>query len=130
MFANTSFPPYLGRVVPATLDGVGTRWEIRSEYVVPALRWVIRGLVQSGHLAELEPLTTEAPLTSGVIMTNDVYYDDPASHPFDLLEIRRKKKGEGADESSEDEIELSEYEKLRAERVSRNAERLRSLGLA
>ncbi|KAI2490556.1 bromodomain-containing protein [Fragilaria crotonensis] len=130
MFANASFPPYLGRVVPATLDGVGTRWEIRSEYVVPALRWVIRGLVQSGHLAELEPLTTEAPLTSGVIMTNDVYYHDPASRPFDLLEIRRKKKGEGADESSEDEIELSEYEKLRAERVSRNAERLRSLGLA
>ena len=130
LLANASFPPFLGRVVPATLHGIGAMWEIRSEYVVPAVRWVIRGLIHSGHLTELDPLTTEAPLTSGVIMTSDVYYHDPASHPFDLLEIRRKKKDEGADESSEDEIELSEYEKLRAERVSRNAERLRSLGLA
>jgi hypothetical protein len=31
--------------------------------------------------------------------------------------------------SSEDEAELSAYEKLRAERVARNAERLKALGL-
>ena len=130
LFANASFPPYLGRVVPACFDGDEATWEIRFEYIVPAVRWVIRGLIQSGHLTELEPLTIDAPFTSGVIMTSDLYYHDPSNHPFDLLEIRRKKKGEDADASSEDEIELSEYEKLRAERVSRNAERLKMLGLA
>lgn len=129
LFANASFPPYLGRVVPSCLDGEDPTWEIRFEYVVPAVRWVIRGLIKSGHLTELEPLTTDAPFTSGVIMTSDVYYHDPANHPFDLLEIRRKKKGGGADESSEDEIELSEYELMRAERVKRNADRLKMLGL-
>lgn len=128
LFANTSFPPYLGRVLPASFDRDDATWEIRFEYIIPAVRWVIRGLIQSGHLTELEPLTIDAPFTSGVIMTSDLYYHDPSDHPFDLLEIRRKKKGDDA--SSEDEIELSEYEKLRAERVSRNAERLKMLGLA
>jgi hypothetical protein len=131
LFANASFPPYLGRVRPSCLDGVEPTWEIRSEYVVPAVRWVIRGLLQSGHLTELEPLTVESPFTSGVIMTSDIYFHDPANNGFHLLEIRRKKKEGGAnDESSEDEIELSEYEKLRAERVARNADRLKILGLA
>ena len=60
-------------------------------------------------------------------MTSDGYYHDPTGHPFDLLEIRRRKKGEVAGERSDDGIELGEYVKLRAERVSRNVERLRSL---
>jgi hypothetical protein len=34
------------------------------------------------------------------------------------------------DDESEEDIELSEYETLRAERVARNAERLKALGLA
>jgi len=130
-FSNNSFPPYLGRVVPASLDSGDCSWEIRSEYVVPALRWVIRGLVNSGHLTSLEALSLDSPLTSGVIITSDIYYHDSSQSPFDVLEVRRKKKDDGgANDSSEDEIELSQYEKLRADRVARNAERLKMLGLA
>lgn len=130
-FSNNSFPPYLGRVVPVSFESCDCFWEIRSEYVIPALRWVIRGLINSGHLTSLEELSLDAPLSSGVIMTSDIYYHDSTLSPFDVLEIRRKKKdGNDANESSEDEIELSEYEKQRAERVARNAERLKILGLA
>jgi hypothetical protein len=129
-FAGASFPPYLGRVVPSSLEGEDLSWEIRSDYVVPAVRWILRGLIQSGHLTEIEPLTLDAPHTSGMVMTSDVYFCDHSQRPFDLLELRRKKKDEGEGDSSEDEIELSEYEKLRAERVARNAERLKMLGLA
>mmetsp|Transcript_23862 Transcript_23862/g.36239 ORF Transcript_23862/g.36239 Transcript_23862/m.36239 type:complete len:191 (+) Transcript_23862:3354-3926(+) len=130
-FSNNSFPPYLGRVVPVSFESCDCFWEIRSEYVIPALRWVIRGLINSGHLSSLEELSLDAPLSSGVIMTSDIYYHDSTLSPFDVLEIRRKKKdGNDANESSEDEIELSQYEKQRAERVARNAERLKILGLA
>jgi Bromodomain len=129
-FANGSFPPYLGRVLPCSVDGLGDKWEIKSDYLLCAVRWIIRGLIQSGHVTEFEPLSIDAPLTSGVIMASDVYFCDETSQPFHMLEIRRKKKDEGVDESSEDDIELSEYERLRAERVSRNAERLKILGLA
>lgn len=129
VYANGSFPPYLGTVTPcASLSDESSAWEIRSEYVVAAIRWVIRGLVHSGHLTALDRLSVES-LTSGVIMTNDVYTF--SSEPFDVVEVQRKnrKRSEDGDESSEEDIELSEYEKLRASRVARNAERLKMLGL-
>lgn len=130
-FTTDSFPPYLGRVVPASDDN-DVVWEIRADYVVTALRWVIRGLIRSGHLGEIEPITPES-LSSGVVIANNVYYIDDRE-PFEELDsrelIRRKRSGQGGDESSEEEIELSEYERLRAERVKRNEERLKALGLA
>jgi hypothetical protein len=43
---------------------------------------------------------------------------------------RRKRAGNIAEEEEEDDYEMSEYERLRAERVARNAERLKALGLA
>jgi hypothetical protein len=132
LYVNGSFPPFLGTVVP--LSGISeASWEIRSPFVVPALRWVIRGLIGSGHLTALEPLTADSSMSSGVIITNDVYYWDAQLEPFEVLnlrELQRRKRANIADEeASEEDIELSEYEKLRAERVARNAERLKALGL-
>jgi hypothetical protein len=131
MYINGSFPPYLGRVIPSK-NQHGLLWEIRSAFAVPALRWVIRGLINSGHLTAIEPMTSDT--TSGIIITNDIYYYDPSLQPFEILDVRelqRKKRADNAEEEeSEDEIEMSEYEKLRAERVARNAERLKALGLA
>jgi hypothetical protein len=43
---------------------------------------------------------------------------------------RRRRGNIPREEESEEEVEMSEYEKLRAERVARNAERLKALGLA
>ena len=132
LYVNGSFPPFLGTVVP--LSGISeASWEIRSPFVVPALRWVIRGLIGSGHLTAIEPLTADSSMSSGVIIANDVYYWDAQLQPFEVLnlrELQRRKRANIADEeASEEDIELSEYEKLRAERVARNAERLKALGL-
>jgi hypothetical protein len=124
-YANDSFPPYLGSVVPnnRTNDCV---WEIRSIYVIPAIRWVIRGLIQSGHFTAIEPLSA---LDGGLIFPNDILYIDKSVSSFGVLAEGKKKKRESADEESEEEIELSTYEQMRAERVARNADRLKALGL-
>jgi hypothetical protein len=112
-------------LAPDKLEDV--TWEIRDSYVLPAIHWVLRGLVQSGHLAELD---------TDVLLTNDIYFSDDSQQPFDVLdmkEMQRRKRATlaGYDEQeSEEEVEMSEYEKLRAERVARNAERLKALGLA
>jgi len=146
-YAEGSFPPYLGRVVPAvsssSVDGIV--WEIREQYLIPALRWVLRGLVRSGHLAEVdgslsegmsEDATTRTSFGSGIVVPSHEYYCNETSTPFDVLdekEILRKRRQDaatGGDSSSEEEVELSEYEQMRAQRVARNAERLRALGLA
>lgn len=131
LFSDESFPPYLGRIVPAVGSDDGV-WEIQEPYVVPALRWVIRGLINSNHLTAVEDDTSD-PLNLGAVLVNNAYYVDANSEPFEVLDsrelIRRKRADQEADESSEEEVELSEYEKLRAERVARNAERLKALGL-
>ena len=149
-FTNGSFPPYLGTVSMSSppnrttggIAGGSARpllWEIRPEYIVPALRWVLRGLVHSGHITALDPLTSDS-WQSGVIMTNDVYrcnnstIDEFGSGPFDIFEAnkktaRRKGDGDGDSDDEEEEVEMSEYERQRADRVARNAERLKMLGL-
>jgi hypothetical protein len=135
-YTEGSFPPYLGHLVPMRSPDSDTEmlWEIRPAYIAPALRWVIRGLVNSQHLAALEPLTTDS-MNSGVVLANHIYYLDPSTKACEVLnlkEIQRRKRADhgGDQEESEDEIELSEYDKLRAERVARNADRLKALGLA
>ncbi|CAB9517184.1 Bromodomain-containing protein 2 [Seminavis robusta] len=133
-FADGSFPPFLGRMVPVSLAKHSKfAWEIRGSFQIVALRWIIRGLIASGHLGQLEPMEQES-LSSGVIMTNHVYYTDNSLEPFAVLDskelARRRRANNEEAESSEDEVELSAYEKLRAERVARNAERLKALGLA
>jgi hypothetical protein len=127
-YVNGSFPPFFGRVFPTVAPACETAvtWEIRAPYVIPAIRWVLRGLLHSGHIAELE---------DGVILTNDIYFTDALQQPFDELDVKemqRRKRAHNADEEeeSEEEFEMSEYEKMRAERVARNAERLKALGLA
>lgn len=131
LYANGSFPPYLGQVVPVS-ENAEVSWEIREPFVVPALRWVLRGLINSGHLTALEPMSTNQ--SQGVLITNDVYYYDAKLQPFEALDLkglqRRKRANQVEDSESDEDIELSEYEKLRAERVARNAERLKLLGLA
>jgi hypothetical protein len=134
-FVDGSFPPFLGRVVPvqsAFAPNDKVSWEIRDQYVVAALRWVIRGLIHSGHLTQLGPRESLTDL--GVIIPNHIYFVDESQVPFDILDVkeltRRKRANDAQDQSSEDEVELSEYEKARAERVARNAQRLQALGLA
>lgn len=129
-YLNGSFPPYLGRVVPIGSDEVS--WEIRDQFVVPAIRWVLRGLMRSGHISAIEPMVMNQ--SPGVIIANHVYCYDSTLKPFEQLDTkelqREKRANQEADQSeSEDEVELSEYEKLRAQRVARNAERLKMLGL-
>lgn len=134
-FLEGSFPPFFGSFFPTGNDDSGF-WEIRSPFIVPALRWVIRGLVKSEHLGAVESLTDEN-LKSGVVVASNVYYYDESLIPFDVVDqkefTRRKKamQGDGANDSDDDAgMEMSDYEKLRQDRVARNAERLKALGLA
>jgi len=153
-YADGSFPPYLGRVVPSTTsttasalgsNGEAMVWEIREQYLVPALRWVLRGLVRSGHLEEVDGSLSEGVLDdapartsfgAGIVVPSHEYYYNETFPPFDVLdekEILRKRRQDAAapeDSSSEEEVELSAYEQMRATRVARNAERLKALGLA
>lgn len=142
-YENKSFPPYLGHVVPS---GETMVWEIREQYFVPALRWVLRGLVKSGHIEEVsgslsEGISDDAPVrtsfSAGIVIPNHKYYYNETFPPLDVLdekEILRKRRQDAvsrnSDSSSEEEIELSAYEQMRADRVARNAERLKVLGLA
>ena len=158
-YVNGTFPPYLGRVVvpPASsADGADVaggdgpdppkNWEIREEHLVPALRWVLRGLVKSGHLDEVDAslsdgLLDDAPSRQsfgpGVVVPAHEYYRDASSGdvPYDVLDRReilrvRRRRNADDDSSSEEEVELSAYEQMRAARVARNKERLKALGLA
>lgn len=151
VFVDNSFPPYLGRIS-------GGKWEIRAPYVLPALRWILRGLVRSGHLGEVNPLTmsssesvvvsnpsslaptaTSAILKSkaGTVVVSNMYYWNHEVKPFDLLDVKKapkqKKKSEIEEEQEREKDanrELSEYERIRLERVQRNKEKLKALGLA
>lgn len=131
LYVNGSFPPYLGHVTPSR-NRHSMMWEIRSPFAVPAIRWIIRGLIYSGHLTAIEPMTSD--VTSGVVIKNDIYYWDRKLQPYEVLDARglqrRKRADVAEEEESEDDFEMSAYEKARAERVARNAERLRALGLA
>jgi hypothetical protein len=127
-YVNGSFPPLLGRVFPTVAPDRETAvfLEIGAPYVFPAIRWVLRALIHSGLITELDV---------GVILTNGIYFTDVLQQPYDELDVRemqRRKRVNNADgdEESEEEFEMSEYEKMRAERVARNAERLKALGLA
>lgn len=159
-FADDSFPPYLGRIVPVTtgvasdlsgpsrdgmalIDNANVVWEIREPFLGAAIRWVIRGLVRSGHLSEVEPMDgTSGDLrgpekvdSSGVVIASNAYCRDASNVPYDVLDVRemmRKRRMERQAEeesSSEEEVEMSAYEKMRLERVKRNEERLKALGL-
>ncbi|KAL7494283.1 hypothetical protein ACHAWT_003308 [Skeletonema menzelii] len=142
-YVNGSFPPFLGRVIQTDSDS--NVWEIREHYLIPALRWVLRGLVKSGHLAEVDGSLSDGLLDdaaarsyfgAGIVVPSHEYYYNETFSPFDVLdekEVLRKRRQEAAadsDSGSDEEVELSEYEKMRAERVARNAERLKLLGLA
>jgi hypothetical protein len=150
-YANGSFPPYLGRVLPSSSsssdceDGDAIVWEIREQYLVPALRWVLRGLVRSGHLNEVdyslsEGILEDAPSRThygaGMVTPSHEYYYNQTFAPFDVLDekeiMRKRRQGAAADAAPPPEVaaELSEYEQMRAARVARNAERLKALGLA
>lgn len=154
-YADGSFPPYLGHIVPTPPASSNNSeqghnesitWEVREQYLIPALRWILRGLVRSGHLAEVDGslsdgILDDAPARSssfsaGVVVPSHEYYCNESA-PYDVLdekEILRKRRTAAnnaeSDGSSEEEVELSAYEQMRAERVKRNAERLKALGLA
>ena len=141
VFTEGYFPPYLGRIVPSCeqlpVDN-DVRWEIRPQYVLPALRWILRGLVQSGHIVEWEPSSLENVDVEASVMTNHIYYKNNSKTPYEVLDVKemqRRKRIETMNEKEEEEeatetVEMSAYERMRAERVARNKERLKALGLA
>jgi hypothetical protein len=97
----------------------------------------LRGLVHSGHLIEFEPSSLENSDIDASVMTNHIYFKNKSMEPYEVLdvkEIQRKKRMENnvneEDKDDVEEVELSAYEKMRAERVARNKERLKALGLA
>jgi Bromodomain. len=131
IYSDGSFPPFLGRVVPETSQkSFDVTWEIRSPFVIPALRWVIRGLVASGHLSEWEKFSLSSYENEALILANHAYFYNETKAPYDVLQTKRKKTATLEDEEEEEEVELSAYEKMRAERVARNREKLKALGLA
>ena len=91
-----------------------------------------------GSLSEgtLDDAPQRTSFGAGIVVPSHEYYYNETSSPFDVLdekEILRKRRQNAAEDggsSSEEEVELSEYEQMRAARVQRNAERLRALGLA
>jgi hypothetical protein len=89
-------------------------------------------MIHSGYLGcddgtTANNLTSFTPLTS----SNAYYWNKSSIIPFDIEEVVKKRQSKVAEsESEEEEVELSEYEKARLERVARNQERLRQLGLA
>ncbi len=139
VYTKGYFPPFLGRIVPSSNEypfSNSFRWEIRSQYAIPALRWILRGLVQSGHLVEWEPASLENIDIETSLMTNHIYYKNKLMTPYEVLDVKemqRRKRVENEKEDVEDEaepVELSAYEQMRADRVARNKERLKALGLA
>jgi len=144
MYTDNSFPPFLGRIIPvgfspSQLDGCDLKWEIRQPFILPALGWVLRGLVQSGHLSEIEPLSSglsenNIQVNDGVLLINHAYYTSNSMKPYDLIDVKeilRRKKADNTvvQEHIRPDVHLSDYEKARLERVERNKERLRMLGL-
>ena len=129
VYSDDSFPPFLGRIIPNGNPSCNdVTWEIRPNFVVPALRWVLRGLVESEHLAEWESCSLSSYESETILLTNHAYYYNEAKIPYEVLDSRRKKAV--AEEEEEEEVELSAYEKMRAERVARNNEKMKALGLA
>ena len=78
------------------------------QQLVPALWWVLRGLIHSGHLTTVEPLTSD--LLSGVFMTNDIYYWEAHAPPIEVLDLKemqqKKRATKDADDESKEDIEL------------------------
>ena len=96
---------------------------------MPALQWIMRGLIHSGHLSKLSS-------SDELYVVNHAYYYDAHVPLFDVLDVkeiqkqqRQQRNNEQEEEEEEEEVELSAYEKMRAERVQRNKERLKALGL-
>jgi len=123
---QNDFCPWLGSISFATGELV---WEIRKPHLLPALRYVLRGLVHSGHVFEVESIgATSASAGGGTVCVANAYMP---SLPFSVIKVKnalRKKKKE-EDEEEEEQVELSEYEQARAERVARNNAKLKALGL-
>ena len=102
-----------------------------------SLRWIPCGLFLSGHLVEWEPASLESNVEAEAsVMTNHVYYQNKLFVPLGVLDVKemQRRKRIGANEKEEEEeketVELSAYEKMRAECVARDKERLKELGLA
>ncbi|KAH8058347.1 hypothetical protein JL722_6209 [Aureococcus anophagefferens] len=103
-FAHVADKPYLGRVA----NGV---WEIRPSLAKVALGHVLGTLVHSGHVVEL---------ADGGFVAANLYRRGVA--------FERKRAGGAKDARPDVELELSEYEIQRRERMARNEAMLKSLG--
>lgn len=122
---NMILPPWLGSIVD------GKYWEIRKPFLIPAIRWVVRGLIASGHCDPSEDFT--GGQFSGAVIPSNLYFK---GNPWTVeANLQKQKKQimerEAKQKRQEEEAnrELNDYEKARLERIERNNEKLRSLGL-
>jgi hypothetical protein len=110
-------------------------WEIRKDLAQQALLHVLRGLVQSQHIFEVSPISN--PKEEGMVCVANYYLPGVPYSVYPKIDRRKRLKLEGASasgpvggESSDEEEEMTEYEKARAEKMARNKAFLQSLGLA
>ena len=130
---HVAWPPYLGRI--GQNDTGGMVWEIRKDLAQQALLHVLRGLVQSQHIFEVSPISN--PKEEGMVCVANYYLPGVPYSVYPKIDRRKRLKLEGASasgpvggESSDEEEEMTEYEKARAEKMARNKAFLQSLGLA
>lgn len=83
----------------------------------------------------LDDAPTRTYFGAGIVTPSHEYYYNQTFSPFDVLDekeiMRKRRQGATADAAppTQEAVELSEYEQMRAARVARNAERLKALGL-
>ena len=131
---HVGWPPYLGRI--GQNDTGGMVWEIRKELAQQALLHVLRGLVQSQHIFEVSPISK--PKEEGMVCVANYYLPGIPYSVYPKIDRRKRLKLEGASapgggegsDAAEEEEEMTEYEKVRADKMARNQAFLQSLGLA
>jgi len=122
--ARGSSGPWLGAVVQG-------EWQVRDEFVAPALGYVLQGLHRSGHV---EPVATEGPggraRTAWIAANRYLPGEAPEKEkPKREGAPRGRKKKASAWDTEEDESEMSEFERQRRANMLRNQAFLAELGL-
>ena len=122
--ARGSSGPWLGAVVQG-------EWQVRDEFVAPALGYVLQGLHRSGHV---EPVATEGPggraRTAWIAANRYLPGEAPEKEkPKREAAPRGRKKKASAWDAEEDESEMSEFERQRRANMLRNQAFLAELGL-
>jgi len=110
--------PWLGQVIHG-------EWQLREQFVVPALRYILRGLELSGHVEVLKAEGPGGRVRETFIAANR--YTVCAAPEKDKTRPREPRAKKSAWDTGNEE--LSEFEKHRKSNMERNQAFLESLGL-